>query len=153
MAGFGSALTGDEPCGAGGSEDAGDIEVEPQAEDVLGRVDPQGLLEDAERRIAGHVEREEARRADPPVVAEPDEEGGERQVPDQLVEERRVEGGERLVARWPMGGRYLQRPGQAARAPEELLVEVVADPPDRLSDEERRCGRVHEKPGGDSGAA
>ena len=70
----------------------------------MGRIDPQRLLEDPKGRVAGDVEGEEARRADPAVVAEPDQEGGERQVPDQLVEEGRVEGGEGLIARGPVGG-------------------------------------------------
>ena len=38
----------------------GDVEVQPQAEEMLGGVDPQRLLEDAERRVAGDVEREQA---------------------------------------------------------------------------------------------
>jgi len=60
---------------------------------VVGGVDPQALLEDAEGRVAGDVEGEEAGRLDLAVVAEPDQEGGQRQVPDDLVEEGRLEGG------------------------------------------------------------
>ena len=43
------------------TEGAGDVEVEAQSEEVLGRVDPQRLLEDAERRVPGDVQREQAR--------------------------------------------------------------------------------------------
>jgi len=96
----------------------------------VGGVDTKGLLEDAEGRVAGDVEGEQARRADAAMVAEPDKEGGEREVPGQLVEKGLVEGGEALIAGEAVGGGYLQRPRQARRAAEKLLVEVVADPPD-----------------------
>src|SRR5271163_4864531 len=39
---------------------------------------------------------------------------------------------------------YLQAPGEARGAAEELLVEVVADPADRLGDQQARGGCVHE---------
>jgi len=65
---------------------------------VVGGVDAQELLADATERVAGHVEREEAARADTPLPPEPDERSGEREVPAQLVEKGRVEGGERFVA-------------------------------------------------------
>jgi hypothetical protein len=87
------------------------------------------------------------------LVAEPHQEGGERQVPGQLVEEGRLEGGEALIAHGPVGGRDLQDPGQVGRPAEELLVEVVADPPNRLADEQRRSGGVHEGGRGDAGTA
>ena len=66
------------------------------------------------------------------------------QAPERLVEERRVEGlGEREVGR-PVLGRDLDRPGQVARLPEELLVEVVAPAADRLREQDPGSGRVHE---------
>src|SRR5262249_1425747 len=84
-------------------------------EEVLGRVDPQRLLEDPERRVPGDVQREQAGRPDRAVVAQPDEEGHEREVEDQLVQERRVERAVRQVPRRPVGGRDLQPPGTRGR--------------------------------------
>jgi len=80
-------------------------------------------------------------------MAEPDDEPGKREVPDQLVQERRLEGG--VVAelrgyRQPVLRRYLQAPGQVRRAAEQFLVEVVADPADALGDQQAGRHRVHE---------
>ena len=63
-AGAGAALDVNEPHQAAGAEDRGDEEVQPQAEDVMGGVDAQELLEDAKARVAGDVEGEQAGRAD-----------------------------------------------------------------------------------------
>jgi hypothetical protein len=84
-------LDASEPGEPRGGQDRGDEEVQAQPEDVVRRVDAQQLLEDAERRVPGDVEGEEPGRADLAVAAKPDECSGERQVPEQLVEERRVE--------------------------------------------------------------
>ena len=56
------ALDADEPRDPGDAEDARDVEVEAQAEDVVRGVDAQELLADPRERIAGDVEREQARR-------------------------------------------------------------------------------------------
>lgn len=69
----------------------------------MGGIDPQRLLEDAECRVSGDVEREEARRTDAPMVPEPDEKSRQAEVPDQL-EEGRQEGREGRVAGRPVGG-------------------------------------------------
>ena len=61
----------DEPDGAREGERAGEIEVQAQAEDVVGRVDAQGLLEDPKEGVAGHVERKEPGWPDAAVVSEP----------------------------------------------------------------------------------
>src|SRR3954468_11228160 len=116
----------------------GDEEVQAQAEDVLGRIDPQQLLEDAEGRVAGHVEREEPGCADGAAPSQPHQEGRQGQVPDDLVEEGGVEGGAVEVARRPVVAVDLEAPRQRGRAPVELLVEVVADTTDGLRDEQRR---------------
>src|SRR6185437_2900528 len=79
------------------------------------------------------------------VVAEPDKHGGEQQVPDDLVKERGLERAELRVAKWPVLERYDQAPRQGCRASEQLLVEVVADPADGLSDQQRRRDRVGEQ--------
>src|SRR5262249_5494570 len=134
----------EEPGGAEEGEDDRHPEIEALAEDVVGGVDAEALLEDAEGRVAGDVEGEEAGGADLAVMAEPDEEGGQGQVPDDLVEEGRLEGGEVEGAGGAVFGCDLEAPGEVGGAAEQLLVEVVADPPDRLGDEEGRGGRVHE---------
>src|SRR3954447_7768314 len=88
----GRALGPGEPGEAGDGECDGEEEVEAQAEDVVGGVDAQQFLEDAKRGVAGDVEREETGRADVAVVPKPDQRGGEREVPDDLVEEGGVGG-------------------------------------------------------------
>src|SRR6185312_11211115 len=144
------ALRPEEPGRADDRQGDRDPEVEAPAEDVVGGVDPQALLEDPEGRVAGDVKGEEAGRADPAVVAEPDQEGGQGEVPDDLVEEGRLEGGVVEVALGAVRGGDLEAPGKVGRAAEELLVEVVADPADRLGDEQGGGGAVHE--GGDRDA-
>ena len=105
-----------KPRQTGEAQNGGDIEVQAQPEQVLGRVDAQELLEDAKGRVAGDVEGEQppggsgdgarARRAPRP---------GE--VPDQLVEEGRLEGGILLIARRTVGRIDLKRPGRLVGPP------------------------------------
>src|SRR4029450_9040275 len=75
---------------------------------------------------------------------EPDQRCGERKVPQQLVEERRMERRIGDVAVGPMVAVDLECPRQVSGPPEQLLVEVVADAPDRLGHKQRRGGRVQE---------
>src|SRR6266487_6791114 len=70
--GGGAEPDADEPGDADDGQDGGHIEVQAQPEEVLRGVDPQRFLEDAEGGVAGHVQREQARRPDPAVMAEPD---------------------------------------------------------------------------------
>ena len=111
---------------------------------MVGWVDAQKLFEDAKEGIAGDVEGEETSGADAAMVAEPREGGSEREVPDDLVEEGRVEGGVGAVAVGSVGGVDLKRPGQRGWLAEQFLVEVVADAADRLRDEQRGCCGVEE---------
>ena len=76
------------------------------------------------------------------MVTEPDEKGGQSKVPGQLVEEGWLEGGELRVAGRAMRRGDLKAPGKVGWTAEELLVEVIADPPDRLADQERRRGCI-----------
>ncbi|HEX3563306.1 MAG TPA: hypothetical protein VHU24_10750 [Solirubrobacterales bacterium] len=133
-----------EPSQAPQAENHGDVEVEPQSEDVLRGVDAQKLLPDPGERVPGDVEGKQAGRSDPAVMAKPDQRPRKPEIPDQLIEEGRMEGGELLVARRTVGRVYLKAPRQACRAAEELLVEVVPDPTDRLGDQQPRRRGVHE---------
>lgn len=83
-------LADNEPSRTRERQRAGDEEIEPQAEDVMRGVNAQGLLEDAEDRVAGHVEGKQPRWTDAAMIAEPDQEPGQAEVPNQLVEEGRV---------------------------------------------------------------
>ena len=138
------ALDEREPGQTRDGEDAGHVHVQPQAEEVLRRVHPERLLEDPERGIARHVQREQAGREDLPVMAEPDQGRGQRHVPDQLVQERRLEEGEGRIPGRPVGERDLQAPRQARRPAEQFLVEVVPDPADTLRDQQRGRHRIHD---------
>src|SRR3954467_53311 len=133
-----TALRAYEPRQPDDRQHRGDEEVQAQAEDVLGRVDAQQLLEDPEGRVARDVEREEPGCADGAAPSQPHQEGRQGQVPDDLVEEGGGEGGAVEVARQPVVAVDLEAPRQRGRAPVELLVEVVADATDGLRDEQRR---------------
>ena len=62
------ALSAHEPDEADDGQRHGHEQVQPQPEDVVGRIDADQLREDPERRVARDVEREQPRRSDPPVV-------------------------------------------------------------------------------------
>src|SRR3954469_10751869 len=139
-----TALRAHEPRQPDDRQHGGDEEVQAQAEDVLGRVDAQQLLEDSEGRVPRDVEREEPGCPDGAAPSQPHQEGRQGQVPDDLVEEGGVEGGAVEVASGPVVAIDLEPPRQRGRAPVELLVEVVADAPDGLRDEQGRGGGVEE---------
>ena len=151
-AGARRTLGADEPGDADQREDRRDIEVQPQAEEVLRGVDPDRLLEDPVAGVASHIQREQPPRLYPAVMAEPDQDRRERQIEDHLVQERRLEGAKGEVARWPVRPGDLQGPGQPGRLAEELLVEIVANPADGLRDQQCRSDRVREPPGVSSGS-
>src|SRR5262249_35140357 len=69
-----AALDRDEPQQAAEAQQRRDPEVQAHAEDAVRVVDPQRLDEHAEPRVAGDVQREQARRLDLAMVAEPHEE-------------------------------------------------------------------------------
>ena len=85
------------------------------------------------------------------MMTQPDQERGERQIEDQLVQERGLERGVLQIGRGhagvqPRGPGDLEAPRQAGRLAEKLLVEVVADAPDGLGDQQRGRGRVAHQP-------
>ena len=137
-------LRAHEPGDAHDGQHGRDVGVQAQAQEVLGRIDPQRFLEDPEGRVPGHVQREQARRLDVTVMPQPDQERGQQQVEDQLVQERRVERAVLRIARRAEGRVDLQPPGQAGGATEQFLVEVVADAPDRLRHQQGGRDGVHE---------
>src|SRR5438552_13971696 len=100
-------------------------------------IDAKELFPDARERVAGDVEREDARWTDLAQAPEPHQGAGQQKVPDQLVQERRLEGRVLLVTDRSVRGIDLEPPGQRRRPAEQLLVEVVADPSGRLADEQR----------------
>jgi len=64
----------------------------------MGGIDAQEFLADSSYRVAGDVEREQPWRADSPSVVQQHQRRREREVPDQLIQERRLEGGVLLIA-------------------------------------------------------
>src|SRR5262249_39914577 len=133
-----------EPGEPADEEEHRDVEVDSESEDVVRGVDSQQLLPNASERVARDIKSEESGRTNAAMMAQPNQCPGQAEVPDQLVEEGRLEGGELLVAGRPVVRIDVEAPRQARRRAEELLVEVVADPADRLADEQPGCGGVHE---------
>src|SRR5437868_12437813 len=123
-----------------------DPEVDPLAREVVGRVDAQDFLVRAEGRVPGDVEREQRGPAQREAPVDPEEDADADQVPRELVEERRVEGREPLVAAHAMGGIDLQRPRKLRGLAVELLVPVVPPPADPLGEEQTGRDRVHHQP-------
>src|SRR5262249_61346772 len=82
----------------GDEEEHRDVEVDSEAEDVVRGVDSQQLLPNASERVASDIEGKEPRRANAAMVAQPDQCPGQTEVPDELVEEGRLGGGELLGA-------------------------------------------------------
>ena len=115
--GAGAPLDASEPRQAGRAEQRGDEEVQAQAEDVMGGVGAQELLDDAETRVAGDVQREQPGRPDRAAMAEPDQGAGKREVPDQLVQERRVKRGDVFVAAGTVRGIYPKTQGRLVGPP------------------------------------
>ena len=106
------ALEVHEPRRRGDEEHERDEEVQPQPEDVVGGVDAQQLLADAPERVAGDVEREQARR--------PDARGGgrarpaRRRAPGSRRSRRGRSGGRSRTARSRPGGARGRSPGPRA---------------------------------------
>jgi hypothetical protein len=114
---------------------------------VVCRVDADELDPEPPERVQGDVEGEEPWW---PWVKAPFDDIHEKrcgkEVPKELVQERRVIG--RVVDRCkgPVAWVDLEAPGKVGWLPEELLVPPVADPSDRLRDEQTWCKTVGEQP-------
>src|SRR5680860_54577 len=123
-----------------------DPHVQPQAEHVacLHVVDAQMLDPSTPGRVARDIERERPTVAELEPAVGPDHQTGDAEVPDELVEERRVEGLELGVPVRPVLRVDLERPGHRGGSSEKLLVEPVPPPPERLPDHDSRGHRVSE---------
>jgi hypothetical protein len=95
-------------------------------------VDAQRLDPEPTDGVGREVQREGAAVAEPEPAVGPQHEAGDNDVPEQLVEERRVERREGLVVVGSVHRVDLERPRHGRGAAEQLLVEPVAEPADRL---------------------
>src|SRR5581483_4103250 len=93
-----------EEGGHGGHGQEADPDVHPQAEDGVGVVDAQRFDPQPAEGVAADVEGEEPPGPEAAAPFDPQEHGDQRQVPQRLVEERRLVGGDLLQARRPVGG-------------------------------------------------
>src|SRR5262249_48184769 len=91
-------LPPDEERGRADEDEDRDPGVQRQPRDVVRRVDPQQLLEEAPGRVVRDVEREERRRLEPEAPVEQQQQPDADEVVDELVQEGRVEGRVALVA-------------------------------------------------------
>src|SRR5262245_36371797 len=138
-------LPPDEEARGQDEDDDRDVRVQPEAEVLVRRIDPQQLLEEASEAVPRHVQREQRRPPDAEVAVDQQKHDNADDVPDELVQERRVEGrvldvgaAVRLVD--------LQSPRQRRGLPEELLVEPVAPAADPLCEQQAGRDGVHEQP-------
>src|SRR5690242_6847754 len=125
-------------------DDDRDVGVQAQAEVLVRRVDAQQLFEEPAEAVPGDVEREQPRPPDTEAPVDEQQDDDADDVPDELVQKRRVEGrvldvaaAVRLVD--------LQSPRQARRLAEQLLVEPVPPPADPLREQQARRDGVHEE--------
>src|SRR5882724_1097214 len=103
--------------------------AEPEA------VEPERLDGEAADRVEAHVREEERPRARAePRAQPPDEQQKDREVPQRLVEEGRVEVLVLGVAERTVLGRDVELPRQIGRTAEGFIVEEVAPPADRLAE-------------------
>jgi len=105
-------------------------------------VDPQRLDPGAADGVGGDVERERPAGAESVAALGPEHQTSDPQVPDRLVEKRRLVGRDLRGVSGPVGRVDPYRPRQRRGPAVELLVEVVAQPADRLGDRQRRRQHV-----------
>ncbi|MBG9885473.1 hypothetical protein ABE10_02495, partial [Bacillus toyonensis] len=128
-------------------------DVRAQAQVDLARVDPDRLPDDASCAIPDEVQREELAPLQAHPAPDPEEEEHTERVPDHLVQEGRVEQGALGQARGEgrVRGLDLEPPGQIGGQAEQLVVEPVAEPPDRLGEQQPWRQGVGERPEADPG--
>ena len=113
---------------------------------MVGGVAAQRLHHEPSRGVTQHVQQEHLAAGQPVAAVRPDQQRGDRHVPDQLVEEGRLE-----VADHGAGPAVdhvqlvdLQLPGQRGGPAVQLVVEPVAEPADRLRQHDAGRGGVGE---------
>src|SRR5947207_2311597 len=146
-------LPPDEERRRGHEHDDRDPGVQPQPGKVMGRIDPQQLLEKAAKGVDRHVEREEGGRPEAEAAIEQEQDADHQGVVDELVEESRVEGRVLRVAVHAVLGVDLDPPRQARRLAVELLVEPVPPPADALREQQSGRDGVREVADSRAGAA
>jgi hypothetical protein len=143
---------GEEVPQGGGEDDHGRPDVEAEAEDRVGLVDPQRLDPQPAEYVRHAVQRERAPVAELELAVGPDHQRRYAEAPQRLVEERRVV--RQLAGDRARAARFdLQCPRQVGRLAEQLLVEPVAEPPDALRDGEAGRHDVGDHAQGDPHAA
>src|SRR6266511_3992866 len=128
---------------AGEDQDRGP-DVQPQPEDPVRVVHAQRLDPEPADGVRHRVQRERPPAAEPEPAVRPDDQAGDTDVPERLVQERRVvrlRAGDSALA----AGVDPQAPGQRGRLAEQLLVEVVAPAADGLRQHDPRGHRVGER--------
>ena len=133
------------------ADDAGDGDplVPAQPAELVGLVDAEPLDPEAADAVAEDVHRQQPPAGRPEPLVDPEQHTAEGEVPQRLVQERRVERRARRRAGRQVLVVDLQRPREVGRPPEQLLVEVVAPPPDRLCERQARRHRVEALAEGD----
>ena len=116
-------------------------------------VDAQQLDPEPPERVSRNVDGEQSSLAQAHPLLDGEHDPDDDEVPQRLVEERGVEGGGRRELPRSMSGVDLQAPRQGRRPAEQLLVEPVPPPPDRLGESEGGSGGVGEGPEVDVAAA
>src|SRR4029079_18723848 len=105
--------------------------------------------------VAGHIHREQSAVADLEPAVDIDQCRENQYIPEQLVQERRVEDTHQLTCRHTVQRVesaagippliHFQAPRQGRRAPVQLLVEVIAQPANGLRQNDSRRDRVTER--------
>src|SRR5690606_24279510 len=112
-----------------------DKDIDPDSAHEHCRVNTNSFDPEAARHVHHDVEPEHSAAAQIEAFVQVDNQRSTSEVPQQLVEERRVEGGELFKADRAEAGINLESPWQVSGAAEQLLIEIVAHAPDCLSDQ------------------
>ncbi len=107
--------------GGGHEEQQAHPFVEPQPGKGVGVVDPQALDEEAPEGVTGDVDREQASRSEPMAALDEQYHADDGQVPQRLVQEGRVIGGDVFEPGGPVGGIDVDGPGKGGWLAVELL--------------------------------
>src|SRR5262245_35643483 len=137
-------LPPDEEGGGEDEDDDRDVRVQPEPKVLVRGVDAEQLLEEATEAVPGDVEREQRRPPDPEVAVDHEQHHHADDVPDELVQEGRVEG-RVLDVRAAVRRVDLEPPRQVGRLPVELLVEPVTPAADALCEQQAGRDCVHEQ--------